>query len=145
MSGQPDPKPVKRPRKLIRVVDPAAVGRARLTEDECGSCRKPPSNAHHVVPKGAPYFGDDVPENIVMVCGSGTDGCHGALHGSPYVDGRGKRWPEAYVRAQIGITLRHRRPDVIRYVLEKMGDEAGRDYLRRRYYVRSVEPAMMAE
>lgn len=145
MSGDPDPKPERRPRRQIRTVDPDALAVARLSGDECASCRRPPANCHHVVPKGAPHFGDDVPGNIVLICGTGTVGCHGAIHGAPYVDGRGKRWTEAYVRAQIGITIRKRRPDVVAYVLAKLGDEAGRDYLARRYYVRSVEPAMMPE
>lgn len=105
----------------------------------CASCHRPPSNAHHVIPKGSPYFGDDVVGNIVMLCGSGTMGCHGAIHGSPYVDERGKRWTENDVRAEIGKTIVTIRPDVIAYVITKLGDEAGMDYLRRKYLVAEVD------
>jgi len=42
----------------------------------CGSRRRPLSR-HHVIPKG--QGGDDVPENLLWVCGHGTVGCHGVL------------------------------------------------------------------
>lgn len=32
---------------------------------------------HHVLPKG--LYGDDLPENLIWVCGDGTRGCHGVL------------------------------------------------------------------
>lgn len=90
---------------------------------------------HHVVHKGSPDFGDDVPENLVMVCGSGSSRCHGALHGAAYVDADGKRWTSAEARRSLGVWLLAHRPDVIAYVLGKFGDEAGRSWLERRYLV----------
>ena len=55
----PDPKPEP------RLVDRDALKRAGLLSDECASCGKPPANVHHVIPKGSPHFGDDVPETAV--------------------------------------------------------------------------------
>lgn len=34
---------------------------------------------HHLVPKGSPYFGSDVEDNWVPLCGSGTSGHHGLV------------------------------------------------------------------
>lgn len=122
----PDPKPDP------RIKDSAALARARLLWDECAACGKPPANGHHVLPKGE--GGDDVEANIVMVCGSGSWRCHGALHGSPYQDGA-RRWETAEVYAAVGAFLLARRPDTIEYVLTKLGWSAGREYLARRYHL----------
>lgn len=119
--------------RQIREHDPDALRTARLLWDECASCHREPSNVHHVVPKGAPYFGDDCIANFVLLCGTGTWRCHGAFHGSPYVDDRGRRWTEDEVRRAIGKTIATTRPDTVAYVKEKLGDVAGRDYLERRY------------
>jgi hypothetical protein len=86
------------------------------------------------VPRGAPHFGDDVDANLLPVCGSGTMGCHGAFHGSPYVDGRGRRWTQADVARRLGLAIADRR-DILSYVLGKLGDQAGREFLRRRYHL----------
>lgn len=129
MSG-PDPKPAP------RVKDSAALARARLLWDECAACGRPPANGHHVIEKGAPWRGDDVEANIVMVCGSGTFRCHGAAHGSPYVSEHdGKRWTQQETRTAIGRFILKHRPDTIAYVLAKLGDEPGREFLRRAYYL----------
>lgn len=118
-----------------RIKDSDALARARLMFDECASCGKPPANAHHFLPKGSPWHGDDVVENIVLLCGSGSFGCHGAVHGSPYQDGS-RRWTTMEVRAAIGEHVLAQRPDVIEYVLTKLGWTAGREYLATAYYLR---------
>lgn len=47
-------------------------------EGRCRACGiQGPLNRAHLVARG--QRGDDVPENIVPLCGSGTWGCHGAL------------------------------------------------------------------
>lgn len=119
-------------------MDRKAGAQARLASRSCAACGREASNAHHVIPRGSPYFGDDVVENLVVVCGTGTGYCHGALHGSPYVDKVGRRWTEQDVRYAIGEHLVKHRPDVIAYVLAKLGDVAGADYLVRRYGVGRV-------
>jgi hypothetical protein len=70
-----------------------------------------------------------------MVCGHGTAGCHGALHGNPYEAHDGKRWTQQETAAAVGRYLNERRPDAVTYVLEKLGDGPGREYLRRRYHL----------
>ena len=70
--------------KVPRVVDPDA-GKAKIRrEGECRICERVPSghpldslNRMHVVGKGV--GGDDVEDNIVPGCGSGSTGCHGLL------------------------------------------------------------------
>lgn len=129
---RPDPK------RARRVVDAQAMQRARLREDECGSCGRRGANAHHILAKGSPHFGDDVLENLIVLCGSGSMGCHGALHGAPYIDGKGKRWDGAEVRVALGRAFFSRRRDIISYVLGKLGHEPGARHLER-YGLTSAE------
>jgi hypothetical protein len=135
-----DPKPER------RIVDRDASRLTMLSGESCAACGGPASNCHHVVQRGAPHFGDDVIANLVLICGSGTMGCHGAHHGSPYVvevavDRREpggslrERRDAEWVNRRIGETIKARRPDVIAYVLGKLGDEPGRAFLERIYYL----------
>ena len=63
------------------------VGRGKRNKacgpDVADDDRKRPTGAavtfHHLVPKGSPYFGDDVPDNWVPLCGSGTTEHHGLV------------------------------------------------------------------
>jgi hypothetical protein len=134
------------PKAPPRIIDPAALKAARMTGEPCAACGGPPANVHHVIQKSAPYFGDDVIGNLLLLCGSGTSGCHGAHHGSPYlvdvpdsmfrerplVERRDAEW----VNRRIGITIQARRPDIIAYVLGKLGDHQGRFVLEKIYYLR---------
>lgn len=88
---------------------------------ECAACGRPASNAHHIMPRGSPFFGDDVAANLLALCGSGTTGCHGLYHHA-----------DPAVRARIGLALADR-PDTIAYGLAKLGDGPGRDFLERHY------------
>jgi hypothetical protein len=136
---RPDPKPGRR----RAVADPAALRRAALRRRECAACGEPGANGHHVVERDD--GGDDVDENIVTLCGSGTYGCHGALHGNPYVaevvavhpSGRTRRHYErrdrAWVGRRVGDHLRRERPETVAYVLAKLGPFVGRHYLVSRY------------
>jgi hypothetical protein len=38
-----------------------------------------PTTFHHLVPRGAPWFGADTEANLVGLCGTGTTGCHGLV------------------------------------------------------------------
>lgn len=125
---------------MRRIVDKTAWKGVLLADRACVACGRPATNTDHVVRRGSPHFGDDVPENLLPLCGSGSSGCHGARHGSPYVDGSGRRWTPEDVRRAEGRVLA-RRPPMIRYVLDKLGDEAGRDYLRRFFYVEVTDEA----
>ena len=66
----PDPK---RPK---RVKNPAAMKQAHARGVTCVLCGKAGS-LHHVYPRG--QGGDDVPENLIGLCGSGTTGEHGLI------------------------------------------------------------------
>lgn len=134
MNVKPDPKPQRRKRRRSRIVDPTASKRILLARPRCAACGARATNCHHVL--GRPQGGDDVDVNLVPLCGSGSQGCHGALHGNPYV-AEGERWDAARVTSRIGVWIA-RHPETVAYVLERLGDEPGRDYLRRRYGVDSA-------
>lgn len=69
-SYEPDPKPAKRPRKQIRIIDKNAGRRKLLRDPSCRGekCQMLASEGHHIVRKGSPHFGDDVEENILPLC-----------------------------------------------------------------------------
>lgn len=137
---------------MNRIVDPELVKRFLLTHDWCVACGKPSSNAHHILQKGSPHFGDDVIGNLVALCGTGTMRCHGAFHGNPYehkVDtfqrathvgpvGLVERRDSEWVASRIGLHVARERPDILHYVLAKVGPSAGREFLRRAYYMEGV-------
>ncbi len=68
-----DPKPLKRHKadidewKIIR----------RLKSGRCRVCGNLPTTLHHLI--GKDLGGDDLPANMVPLCGSGTSGCHGLV------------------------------------------------------------------
>jgi hypothetical protein len=70
----PRPKPPKR-HKATR------AEWERLRAEKLGPCRGCNTHLfltlHHVVPRS--LRGGDVAENLIPLCGSGTDGCHGAI------------------------------------------------------------------
>lgn len=109
--------------------------------DECAACGGQPDSLHHVVPKGGPHFGDDVAANLIALCGHGTAGCHGAFHGNPYI-GLARLRPRVterrdaeWVGRRCGEHFLTLRPDVIAYVLGKLGSGAGAAFLLRFYYI----------
>jgi len=73
-------------------VDPDA-GMAKLRrEGRCRLCRRSWHDAggiasrHHLIPRG--QGGDDVDQNLIPVCGTGTTGCHGELEHSVHARAR---------------------------------------------------------
>lgn len=117
------------PRPLARIVDRNA-GRDKVRREArcraCGLERISLLNRAHLVPKG--QRGDDVDENIVPLCGSGTSGCHGAL-----TDHHKASWPSLLVGYQWEVVATHLRrrltKDEFKYILEKKG----REWLDRTY------------
>lgn len=106
MTADPKPEP--------RIVDRGAMKRKLLLDPVCRACGVRACNCHHLIGKG--QGGDDVEDNLIPLCGSGSDGCHGALHGSPYMRA-GRRWEAQDVRRAIGLGLR---PSEYHYVLVKL-------------------------
>ena len=103
-----DPKPTK------RVKDSKVMKRMHVKGVICVLCGKPGS-IHHI------YDRSDVPENLVGLCGDGVKGHHGSI-----------TVEDELVRRQLGEYLRDNRPDTIFYIISKLGEEAGREWLRRR-------------
>jgi hypothetical protein len=114
-----------------RILDPSATTAKVLADRECRICGGPAATGHHIIPRGGPHYGDDVVDNIGPVGGSGTTGCHGALEGSPGRDCLGRPISPREARERFGASLR---PEEVAYVLSKLGPDAGRDYLRRKYH-----------
>lgn len=78
-------------------------------------------SVHHVYPRS--QGGDDVEENFVMGCGSGTTGCHGKVEAKD---------PEA-LNCLYEYVIRWR-ADVLAYLVQKLGATEGMDYLIRTYH-----------
>jgi len=106
----PDPKPAKRERRPIRIVDRDVTVTKLLSDPTCRSCGRQASEGHHIVRRGSPHFGDDVYDNIMPSCYV----CHRDYH-----DGR-------------NVVFEFTDSEV-EYVLDKLGPEPGRLYLRLRY------------
>jgi hypothetical protein len=109
------------PRPTRRVVDPHAGTGKVVAEGRCRACgRKGLSylNRAHLVSKG--QRGDDVEDNIVPLCGSGTSGCHGSL-----TDHHPASWPshlEGAEWTEISSALRATlRKSEVKYILTKKG------------------------
>jgi len=103
------------PKPARRIVDAKAGVEKVRREGRCRACGRVPSghlldalNRAHLVPRG--QGGDDVDANIVGLCGSGTSGCHGALH-----DHR-RGWEQVAARLRASL-----RPEEIEYVDFKKG------------------------
>jgi hypothetical protein len=115
---KPDPKPTRRKRKRIRVIDPAALKRKMLRFPTCRSegCRMVATEPHHIVRKGAPHFGDDVEDNILPLCNF----CHTSYHAGnrPVFHFKTAEW---------------------NYVMEKLGsEEAGMAFMSKQYTTQEV-------
>lgn len=128
MAG-PDVKP--RP----RVKDPRASARKRIADPWCRPCRRlgvfvAATNCHHLLGKG--QGGDDVEDNLIPICGSGSTGCHGAIHGTPYTHPTGGRRIAQDVRRDIGLTLRMTEVECL---VERLGEAHALDHLLRLYHV----------
>jgi len=118
-------KEVPRPSK--RIIDPNAGIEKVRREGRCRACGSLSHlNRAHLVSRG--QRGDDVEDNIVPLCGSGTSGCHGALHDHHPASFpstlQGKPW--TIIAAELRATLT---PREISYVISKKGT----DWLNRVY------------
>lgn len=129
--ASPSMRAFPKPRK--RIVDPRASAAKRASDPWCRSCRRlgvfvRATNCHHLLGKG--QSGDDVLDNLIPICGHGSAGCHGALHGNPYIHPVGGRRTAQDVRRDIGLTLRY--PEVA-YLVERLGEIPALEHLRAQY------------
>lgn len=107
MAGKPDPRP---PRRVKASQAEWEAIKSRYGHVRCVVCGRPGQSLHHLVPKS--QGGDDLPINLVPLCGSGTTGCHGIFetHSKGYSEVAGdlrdficrdpERW--AYVHGKLG-------------------------------------------
>lgn len=109
-------------KKPKRVKDPKAMKSLHIRGVICVLCGDP-GTLHHIYPRG--QGGDDVPENLVGLCGSGTSGHHGMIENG-----------DVPARLELGAYLMAERPDTVYYMIDKLGDEEGREWLRQRLYMR---------
>lgn len=130
--------PIPKPRKRIK--DPGASKRKLAYDPLCRVCHRRATNCHHIL--GKAQGGDDVPDALIPLCGSGAAGCHGALHGNPSTHA-GRRWDARSVRVTIGTRLS---PSEYHYVLERLGSRAA-VWLADQYGVEvvSISPLRLGE
>lgn len=109
-----DPKPA------ARIVDKDVLALARIRlGNSCAACGSPAGSVHHIIPRS--QGGDDVMANLVLVCGSGTTGCHGALHGNPYYGGDSTWRNSGWVRERLNEHIERHRADTYGYWYAKRG------------------------
>ena len=97
-----DPKPP------ARVKDPDLLARLHREWRMCALCGAtlPHLSLHHI----HRHPRDDVRGNLVMLCGSGTTGCHGRIEAH-----------ERHASRELRIAIDTRRHDVIEYLDGKLG------------------------
>jgi hypothetical protein len=108
MAGEPDWKrpPVVRDPALLRSLHKRWRECAMAHLNEEGERCEPILSLHHI----HNHPRDDVEANLIMLCGSGTTGHHGAVQ-------HREKWAREALRA----LLRRSRPDFARYLAEKLG------------------------
>ncbi len=106
-------------KKAPRVRDALLLRELHLHGVVCVLCGKPGS-LHHVYPRG--QGGDDVRGNLLGLCGDGTTGHHGLTESHD---------PETLTA--VGTVIVTARTDVVGYMVGKLGEEAGREWLNRRF------------
>lgn len=109
--GKADPKPEG------RVRDPQLLKVLHLKWRECVLCRANDQLSLHHINK---HPRDDIEGNLVMVCGSGTTGCHGLLEAR-----------NSEKLAELGVYILKARGDTIVYLYDRMGIIAAQAWMRR--------------
>jgi len=115
--ASPDPKPPK------RIRDPELLRALHLEWRSCALCGSTGKLSLHHIHR---HPRDDVRANLVMLCGSGTTGCHGRITVNDPV-----------VIRHLGKHLIQQRKDTIEYLGAKLGGVlAVGEWLRRFGYIR---------
>lgn len=108
-------------KRAPRIRDALLMKRLHLRGVICVLCGEPAS-LHHVYPRG--QGGDDLEANLVGLCGHGTAGHHGLIE-----DG------DLTTRADLGEWILEQREDTIEYMIGKLGDPEGREWMRQRFFI----------
>lgn len=108
-TGGPDPKPKP------RIRDPQLLKFLHVIWKECALCRATDVLSVHHINK---HPRDDVEGNCVMLCGSGTTGCHGLIeaHDHPTI-------------IKLGTHILESRNDTIAHLFERKGP-AAKEWIR---------------
>ena len=121
-SVSPDPKPV-------RVVEEDAYTRFHAFNWPCLVCGERPVNAAHIIGKGR--GGDTIQAALIPLCGSGSDGCHGAYDNGHAYTRNGERFTQAYVKRCVGFWLLSPAGENARwYLTAKLGIEGSEEFLQ---------------
>jgi hypothetical protein len=104
-----------------RVKDPALLRWMHSRHPRCVLCGNPAS-LHHIYSRGKQ--GDDLPENLIALCGDGVTGHHGLIEAN-----------DVATRFSVGIYLMEKRPEVVLYMQVKLGTEEGLEWLRQKFYM----------
>src|SRR5262245_33320596 len=94
-----------------------------LADPMCRACGHSGSEAHHLVRRGNPWLGEDVPENVVCLCLV----CHDRFHRSPHWRVAGKAIGESLSREELA------------YIIARAGP-----YYAARYYMIEEDDARLA-
>lgn len=121
-----DPKPAK------RIRDRNVLAKFHAIQQECLHCGNANVNADHLLPRS--QGGDDVLPNLIGLCGSGSSGCHGARHGTPYRGDFGRYVTPQAVRESLARFLRSEAGDDARwYLTSKLGLAESRAWVERAF------------
>lgn len=101
-----------------RIRDPELMRRLHYEYEECVICGDIRFSLHHVLKRG--QGGDDVRENLVPLCGDGTNGCHGAVESN-----------RDFACRALGLYIQSERPDILVYLERKLEGGAA-EWLKRR-------------
>lgn len=111
------------PKKDPRVKDPEILRYLHLVWTQCVLCDEIfPLSLHHV----SKHPRDDLRANLVMVCGSGTTGCHGLLEAQ---DETKKR--------ELGVYILENRMDTIEYLERRKGKRPAKEWMRKYLLIES--------
>lgn len=113
--SRPDPRPAR------RVRDPGLMRGLHRLWRECALCeeRHGPLSLHHI----HKHPRDDLMANLVLLCGSGTTGCHGKVEAA-----------DRETCQQLGYRILER-ADTMAYLELKLGGETqARAFVERYYY-----------
>lgn len=91
---------------------------------ECALCGDTGTLSLHHISK---HPRDDMLGNLVMLCGSGTTGCHGLIEANNPMKLR-----------ELGEHVLKMRPDVIDYLYRRKGSEPAQEWMRRHFLLSDV-------
>jgi hypothetical protein len=114
-----------------RIVDHTVYKRFHERYWTCLACGHQPVSAAHLIGKGR--RGDDVPGNLIPLCGGGSSGCHGAYdNGHSYIGDFGRKVTPEIVRYQIAQFIRSEAgEDHAAYLIRKLGPFGAEAFVQR--------------